>query len=455
MSKAKTAITSEVTDQFEGYDKRKSGPEWIEAIPEHWNEVRLRYLLDVTPSKNEVRNREEEMEVSFVPMEAIQAGGGLDLGATKEIVEVIDGYTYFRNGDVVVAKITPCFENGKGALAKGLTNEIGFGTTELHVLRPKEGLDRRYLFYLTMSHPFRKMGEATMYGAGGQKRVPDDFIRNLRWPTPPLDEQRAIAAYLDRETERIDTLIKKKERLIDLLEEKRTALISRVVTKGLDDDAEMKDSRVDWLGKIPTDWEIVPFRYYCNIPKGQVDPERGEYQSRILISPNHVEQNSGNIRELETADEQGASSGKYPVEPGDLIYSKIRPELNKICIAKGHWLCSADMYPIKIRTGFDARYLKYLMLSRQFVRIMVADSMRVAMPKVNRETLGAVRVVKPPLNEQRTIANHLNERISRIDELIGEVRRAINRLEEYRTALISAAVIGKIDVRAEATAVGA
>jgi restriction endonuclease S subunit len=86
---------------------------------------------------------------------------------------------------------------------------------------------------------------------------------------------------------------------------------------------------------------------------------------------------------------------------------------------------------------------------------MVADSMRVAMPKVNRETLGAVRVVKPPLNEQRTIANHLNERISRIDELIGEVRRAINRLEEYRTALISAAVIGKIDVRAEATAVGA
>jgi len=185
----------------------------------------------------------------------------------------------------------------------------------------------------------------------------------------------------------------------------------------------MRDSGVEWLGEIPAGWSLVPFRYYCSIPKGQVDPESEKHRSRVLISPNHVEQETGGIRELETASEQGASSGKYLVEPGDLIYSKIRPELDKVCIAEGRWLCSADMYPIKVQKGYDARYLQYFMLSRQFVRIMVTDSMRVAMPKVNRETLGAVRILRPPLDEQRRVADHLDQKTARIDGLT-EVRES-------------------------------
>jgi type I restriction enzyme S subunit len=205
------------------------------------------------------------------------------------------------------------------------------------------------------------------------------------------------------------------------------------------------DAGVDWLDEIPAHWEVVPFRYYCDIPKGQVDPESEEHQDRTLISPNHVEQDTGKIRDLETADEQGASSGKYLVEPGDLIYSKIRPELNKVCISKGHWLCSADMYPIKIRKGYDARFLKYLMLSQQFVRLMVNDSMRVAMPKVNRDTLGAARILLPPLPEQRAIAAYLNRETERIDALLDTKERLIDLLEEKRTALISRAVTKGLD----------
>ena len=444
------AIDTSTTSEHARYDAYKdAGVDWLRDIPEHWRQIRLRYLVETSPSKTEVRDKPDDLEVSFVPMESVGTDGGLDLGETKKLDDVIDGYTYFRDGDVLIAKITPCFENRKGALADGLVNGIGFGTTELHVLRSSPQLDNRFLFYATLTHPFRKMGESTMYGAGGQKRVSDDFIRNLRWPIPPLDEQRAIAAYLDRETERIDALIDKKERLIDLLEEKRTALISRAVTKGLDDDVEMQDSGVEWLGEIPAGWEVIPFRYYCDIPKGQVDPESEEHQDRTLISPNHVEQGTGKIRKLETADDQGASSGKYPVEPGDLIYSKIRPELNKVCIADGHWLCSADMYPLRIRKGYDARFLKYLMLSQQFVRLMVTDSMRVAMPKVNRETLGAARIVLPPLKEQQAIADQLDRKTSRIDDLKEKVKHGIDRLKEYRTALISAAVTGQIDVRDE------
>jgi type I restriction enzyme S subunit len=119
---------------------------------------------------------------------------------------------------------------------------VGSGTTELHVLRPTPRLDPAFLFYLTISHPFRSIGTAYMYGAGGQKRVPDDFVRDFRHPIPTIDEQRAIAAFLDRETARIDALIEKKRRQIELLHEKRAALISHVVTKGLDPSAPMNDS---------------------------------------------------------------------------------------------------------------------------------------------------------------------------------------------------------------------
>jgi len=121
----------------------------------------------------------------------------------------------------------------KGSIAEGLLNSVGFGTTQLHVIRPGPEMDRQYLFYLTLSGPFRKLGAAEMYGAGGQKRVPDDFIHNFRAPLPLLPEQPAIAAFLDRETQRIDALVAKKRRLIDLLQEKRAALISHAVTKGL------------------------------------------------------------------------------------------------------------------------------------------------------------------------------------------------------------------------------
>ena len=247
---------------------KDSGVEWLGEIPAHWEVKRLKYAVTLNPPPTEARNRGESLEVSFVPMEAIGEYGGLELTTTKLVGEVYTGYTYFREGDVVVAKITPCFENGKGAVATGLVNEIAFGTTELHVLRVKESIDRQFLFYLSMGDEFRRLGEAEMYGAGGQKRVPDSFIRNLMHPLPPLSEQHAIAAFLDRETAKIDALVAKKERLIELLQEKRTALISDAVTKGLDPDVPLKDSGVEWLGEIPAHWEVKQLRWAITFQRG-------------------------------------------------------------------------------------------------------------------------------------------------------------------------------------------
>jgi type I restriction enzyme S subunit len=144
----------------------------------------------------------------------------------------------------------------KGSIASELKNGIGFGTTELHVIRPSSQIDKKFLYYLTISYDFRQFGAGMMQGTAGQKRVPDSFLIDYPVTYPPLPEQRAIAAYLDRATARIDALITKKQRLLDLLAEKRTALISQAVTKGLNPDVQMKDSGVAWLGQMPGHWEV-------------------------------------------------------------------------------------------------------------------------------------------------------------------------------------------------------
>ena len=213
---------------------KDSGIEWLGNVPVGWRVERLRFNVWTNPTKAEVKNITGDTLVSFVPMEAVCEYGGLSLDQTKPLDELSNGYTYFRNGDVLVAKITPCFENGKGSIAEGLENGIGFGTTELHVLRPQWKIDYKYLFYLTISYAFRQIGKSYMYGAGGQKRVPDDFIRNLRHSFPVISEQRTIASFLDCETERIDTLIKKVQESIDKLHKYRTALISAAVTGKID-----------------------------------------------------------------------------------------------------------------------------------------------------------------------------------------------------------------------------
>lgn len=236
LEEKRTALISHVVTK--GLDPdvemKDSGVEWLGKIPSHWETSRLKFACKINPSKQEVSNISAETLVSFLPMEHIGENGELVLNYDKRIGEVFDGYTYFKNKDVIVAKITPCFENGKGAYCKKLTNEIGFGTTELHVLRPKPNFSGKYIYYLTKSYPFRKLGEATMYGAAGQKRVAEEFISNFELGFPDLKEQKYIVAQLDNEMEKIDRLIKKVEFSMNKLEEYRTSLISTAVTGKID-----------------------------------------------------------------------------------------------------------------------------------------------------------------------------------------------------------------------------
>ena len=292
------------------------------------------------------------------------------------------------------------------------------------------------------------------------QNVSAERYASLIVPVPSIPEQTAIADFLDRETERLDTLVAKKQTLIERLKEKRTALISRTVTRGLPPDEarkagldphpRLKPSGVEWLGDVPEGWEVGKFSKEVRIAEGQVDPEIEPFCFMLLVAPNHIERGTGRLICQETAGDQGAISGKYQCCVGEVIYSKIRPALAKATLAPKSCLCSADMYPMASKGRLTNRYLLFLLISSRFTAWATLEADRVAMPKVNRETLNDLRLPIPPLAEQTAIADFLDRETAKIDKLITKIETAIERLREYRTALITAAVTGKIDVRREA-----
>lgn len=209
---------------------KPSGVEWIGDIPKHWHTNLLKFVCSINPRmRNRVKQDSDSM-VTFLPMEKIGEKGELILEEERPLHEVIQGFTYFEENDVLIAKITPCFENGKGAIAKCLKNKLGFGTTELHVLRPSTAITSEYLYYLTQSDYFRLPGIAMMEGAAGQKRLKVDYLKKFIMVIPPKAEQYIIVGYLNEKTAKIDCLMQKVEQAIELLKERRTALISEAVT---------------------------------------------------------------------------------------------------------------------------------------------------------------------------------------------------------------------------------
>ena len=439
---------------------RPSGVEWLGEIPAHWEIKRLKYVAALNPSASEARKLKPDTEVSFVPMESVGEYGGLDLSVTKEISDVAGGYTYFGDGDVLIAKITPCFENGKGSLAEGLINGVAFGTTELHVLRCEPGFDKRFALYLTLTDAFRKLGEAEMYGAGGQKRVPELFVTNLKHPIPPLPEQRGIAAFLDRETARIDALVARKERLIELLQEKRTALITRAVTRGLDPDAPLKDSGVEWLGEIPAHWEVKPIHSLAR--SGYKTFTDGDWIETPYIRDSGVRLiqtgniGVGNYKEqgYRYIDDQTFNSFRCTeVIPGDVLICRLADPVGRACLAPNlgcRMITSVDVCIMKTADEINSAFVVYTLSADTYLAWLSAICRGGTRDRVSRSMLGAIRVAIPPLMEQQAIAASLDQETAKLDSLVARVREAIERLRELRGALISAAVTGRIDVREEA-----
>lgn len=190
---------------------------------------RLKNFVSINPSKKTVSLTKLTETVSFVPMEAISEIGDLEL-QERQYGEVKEGFTYFQNEDVVLAKITPCFENGKAGVMKNLKNGFGFGTTEFIVLRPSNKILSDYLYYVVFSDKFRKLGEVGMRGSAGQKRVTDSFVRNFEINLPDIQEQKKVVDKLNNHLKLIDEGLNKIEHSIQHLKEFKSTLISSAVT---------------------------------------------------------------------------------------------------------------------------------------------------------------------------------------------------------------------------------
>ena len=447
--------TEKRPQRFPSYSKyRDSGVEWLGEVPVHWVLSRLRYVVGTSISKNEVRHLDPETEVSFVPMEAVQEYGGIDLDSRKPLSEVIEGYTYFRDGDVIVAKITPCFENGKGALATDLCSTIGFGTTELHVLRPSHHVTPRFLLYLTYSDHFRRIGAASMYGAGGQKRISDEFIRNFRHPMPSLSEQLIVAEYLDRETARIDALVAKKERLIELLQEKRTALIARAIARGLDPGVPMKDSGVESLGEIPKHWESGALSLWWTVLdcKHRTVPFLDEGIAVASIGEVHgLQVDLSNAKRTSIEHYQRMIEGGRAPQIGDIIYSRNATVGEAAIVDNDEPFCMGQDVSLIRSVSDHPLFLLHTLRSRVVLAQLEAHIVGSTFKRINVAQIKKLFVPVPPIPEQEHIAQYVQHIYDTTSSLIEKVRHAMDRLAEFRTALISAAVTGKIDIRKEAS----
>lgn len=213
-------------------EMKDSGIEWLGKIPKHWEVKRLKNVADINSTKQELNYEQvKDREVVFLAMESVSENGQIDNSEKRPVSELWEGFTYFQKNDVIIAKITPCFENGKGAWLNNLESDFGFGSTEFHTVRGhKNRLDNHYFYHVTKSDVFMKIGEAFMTGSAGQKRVSTNFVLTFKLAFPPIMEQIEIANYLQQRTTAIDQLIKNIEAQIEKLQELRKIKIYEAVT---------------------------------------------------------------------------------------------------------------------------------------------------------------------------------------------------------------------------------
>ena len=282
-----------------------------------------------------------------------------------------------------------------------------------------------------------------------------DSFKEALLPLPPLPEQRAIAAFLDRETARIDALVTKKERLIELLQEKRAALVSHAVTKGLDLNAPMKDSGVEWLGEIPAHWEIRRLKSFATVQLSNVDKKSKEGEEEIRLC-NYVDvyYNDQIDKRVDFMPATATSEqvGRFSLRADDVIITKDSETWTDIAVPS---VVSEDLPGILC--GYHLAHIRPHghcnggFLSRLFTAIGPQDQYHITANGITRfgltgDSIRAGLFALPPLPEQRVIAGFLDRETKKINALVGKVHEAIDRLKELRMALISGAVTGKIDV---------
>ncbi|MEP7013617.1 MAG: restriction endonuclease subunit S [Acidobacteriota bacterium] len=323
-----------------------------------------------------------------------------------------------------------------------------------------DGHDPRYQSYLHAALYAQRINTRHIKQSTGIQNLDSSSYLSEAIGLPPEPEQRPIAAFLDRETARIDALVAKKERLIELLQEQRTALITRAVTKGLDPNVPMKDSGVEWLGEIPAHWEVKPLKAVSVLQTGVTlgkNYEGGNLAGRPYLRVANVQDGYLALQDIAEIEIPVHEAPRYELREGDVLMTE-GGDFDKL--GRGHvWEgqisgCLHQNHIFAVRPRRDVlspRYLAFAMSSGYGRAYFTATSKQSTnLASTNSTKLRNLPMPMPGLREQDQIVVGIASQTARIDALIAKVREAINRLKELRTALISAAVTGKIDVRGEA-----
>lgn len=443
-----TAVKDETLRRYRPYPAYKdSGVEWLGDIPAHWDVKRLKYVAPLRITKLDIKPD----DAVYVGLENVESWTGrLLLESQPESVDSIVGA--FRAGDVLFGKLRPY-------LAKVARPDFdGVCTSEILSLRPAAGCTQSYVMYGLLNAPYIRWLDSFTYGTKMPRLSPSQVAGSFV-SQPPLEEQRAIANFLNHETARIDALVAKKQRLIELLQEQRAGLITRAVTKGLDPSVPMKDSGVEWLDQYPKHWNGLPLKRWVGVKitdgpheTPELLPNGVDFISAEAVNEGRInfERRRGFIsselhaiycRKCRPARDDilmcksGATTGKLARVDVDFEFSVWSP----LAMIRA---CKSRIMPAFLEMALQSDYVQH-----QIRRTWSAGTQ----PNISMGDLEQLFVVAPPLGEQAAILDCLGRTIGGFGVLIGRVKEAIERLNELRTAVISAAVTGKIDVRQEVT----
>lgn len=398
---------------------RDSGIPWIGEVPEGWEFSKIKYHCTMKSGDNITA-----LDISDNGEYPVYGGNGLR-GFYK---------IYNKNGNHILI-------GRQGALAGNvhLVNGKFWATDHAIIVTLKNDVFINYFFRMLESMNLNQYA----FDTAAQPGLSVSRIMNLNIVLPNLKEQHRIADFLGSKCSEIDTLIENLRARMESAKEYKKAVITEAVTKGLDKDAKMKDSGVEWIGEIPEGWKVVRFKHIASIKSNLVQPDK--YMKYPQIAPDNIEKDTGRLLSHQTVEESGVISGNHLFYRGQILYSKIRPNLNKLTVAPFDGLCSADMYPIESK--LPTLFMVYSMLSTYFVsQVSLIIQDRVKMPKINQEELGEIKVAVPSQQEMLTIADYLDSKCSEIDALLQNYEYQIATLEEYKKSLIYEYVTGKKEV---------
>ena len=416
---------------------KDSGIEWIGEIPAGWESKRLKYIVSYN-DESLGEDTDPDYEFDYIDIGSVEYGKGITQYQHMQFADSPSrARRVVRDKDVILSTVRTYL---KAVATIDDRDNPQIASTGFIVLRAKKGqITPDYLHYSVLSNAFVSLVEAKSTGISYPAINASDVVE-IKIPVPPIIEQRRIADYLNSECARIDAVIEQTRASIEEYKKLKQSLITQAVTKGIRPGRKMKDSGVEWIGEIPEEWTCEKFKYIAMIKSNLVQPD--DYLDYPQVSPENIEKGSGKLLPCRTVREVGVISGNHLFFKGQVLYSKIRPKLNKVTIAPFDGLCSADMYPIE--TKINTEFFVYELRADSFLsQISLITEDRVKMPKINQDELGNIPFAVPPGEEQEEIVSFLNEKCVSFDRIIDKKELLIADLESYRKSLIFEYVTGK------------